>query len=528
MKKVSEKYNIQKVILIVLDGFGLAPRGPGNPITALNMPFLDSLISSFKSYSLVAAGLVVGLEWGVYGNSEVGHGAMGTGRVVVQSLARINSEIKDKKFFKNETFLKVLEHVKKNNSKVHLIGCVSPGGIHSHEGHLVGLLDFFTLNNFSSVYVHMITDGEDSILEEGIKSLERMKEPLFRSGAEIISIGGRNYTMDRVKNWPLIKKSWDVMVHNKGEKYKSAENYIKQSYKEGIYDPDIVPAYFVDEKGQSIKIEDGDGIIFFNFRNDRMRQIVAPFVFKDFKEFDRGKIFKNLMVATMTNYDDNFKVPVAYPPEVLQNTLGEIISKEGLKQIRIAEGEKEAHVTNFFNGGKLDAYKGEDRIIAYSRVLTGKGYLEHPEMSAPEITKNILDSIGKPYCLTVVNFANTDMVAHTGNLPAMEKALKIIDKLLEKIIKAIDFSKTMVIITADHGNAEELIDPATNKPDTQHSTANVPIIFVNEQFKETSEKNLDNLYKENPVGSLIDVAPTVLDLLGLSQPKEMSGSKILN
>ncbi|MEK7471595.1 MAG: 2,3-bisphosphoglycerate-independent phosphoglycerate mutase [Patescibacteria group bacterium] len=521
------KDKINKVILIILDGFGLAPRGSGNPITALNMPFLDNLISSYKSYSLVASGLVVGLEWGVYGNSEVGHGAMGTGRVVVQSLARINSEIKDRKFFKNEAFLKVLEHVKKNHSKVHLIGCVSPGGIHSHEGHLIGLLNFFAENNFSDVCVHMITDGEDSNSEEGIKSLERIKETLARSGAKIISIGGRNYAMDRVKNWPLIKKVWDVMVHNKGEKYKSSEDYIKKSYKDKISDPDIVPVYFVDKKGQSIKIEDDDGIIFFNFRNDRMKQIVAPFVFDNFKEFDRNHVLKNLLVATMTDYDDTFKVLVAYPPDILTNTLGEIISKKGLKQLRLAEGEKEAHVTNFFNGGKLDTYKGEERIIAYSRVLTGKGYLEHPEMSAPEITKNVLDFVNKSYSLIVVNFANTDMVAHSGNILAIKKALNIVDKSLEKIVKETDLSKTAIIITADHGNAEELIDPATNKPDTQHSTANVPIIFINEEFKDSSEKNLDNLYQENPIGSLIDVAPTILGFLGIDQPKEMSGSKII-
>jgi len=443
-------------------------------------------------------------------------------------LARINSEIKKKNFFKNEAFVKILEHAKKNNSKVHLIGCVSPGGIHSHEGHLFGLLNFFALNNFKDVCVHMITDGEDSVLEEGIKSLERIKEALAVSGAKIISIGGRNYAMDRVKNWSLIKKAWDVMVHNKGEKYKSPEDYIKKSYKDGVYDPDIVPAFFVDDQDKSIKIEDGDGIIFFNFRNDRMKQIVAPFVFPDFKEFNRGKIFKNLMIATMTNYDDAFKILVAYPPDVLTNTLGEIISKEGLKQLRLAEGEKEAHVTNFFNGGKLDAYEGEDRVIAFSRVLLGKGYLEHPEMSAPQITENILNSIDKPYSLIVVNFANSDMVAHSGNIPAIEKALNIVDKSLEKIIKATDLSKTMVIITADHGNAEELIDPATNEPDTQHSTSNVPIVFINEQSKDISEKNLDNLYQENPVGSLIDVAPTILSILDISQPKEMSGSNILS
>ena len=528
MGKENIKQKINKVILIVLDGFGLAPRGPGNPITAKNMPFFDSLISSYKSHSLVASGLVVGLEWGTYGNSEVGHGALGTGRVVVQSLARINSEIKDKKFFKNKAFLKILEHAKKNHSKVHLVGCVSPGGIHSHEGHLIGLLDFFALNDFSDVCVHMITDGEDSVLEEGIKSLKRIKEALSKSGAKIISIGGRNYAMDRVKNWPLIKKAWDVMVHNKGEKYSKTEDYINQSYKKGVYDPDIMPAFLVGDKEQGIKIEDGDGIIFFNFRNDRMKQIVAPFVFEDFKDFDRGCALKNLMVATMTNYDDSFKVLVAYPPDILSNTLGEIISKKGLKQVRIAEGEKEAHVTNFFNGGKLDAYKGEERIIAHSRILIGKGYLEHPEMSAPEITKNVTEAVDKEYSLVVVNFANSDMVAHSGNIPAIEKALQVVDKSLEKIVKSSDLSKTAIIITADHGNSEEMIDPDTDKPDTQHSTSNVPVIFINEQFAEKNKKNLDNFYQENPIGSLIDIAPTILSFLDIEQPKEMSGSKIIN
>lgn len=518
---------INRVILIILDGFGLAARGPGNPITAKNMPFFDSLVSSYKSYSLVAAGLVVGLEWGTYGNSEVGHGAMGTGRVVVQALARINSEIKNRKFFNNGAFLKVLEHAKKNNSKVHLIGCVSPGGIHSHEGHLIGLLNFFAENKFPNVYVHMITDGEDSGPEEAIKSLGKIKEAIAKSGAKIISIGGRNFTMDRVKNWSFIKKAWDAMVHNKGEKYEVPEDYIKKAYKEGIEDPDIPLGYLVDPKGKGIKIEDGDGIIFFNFRNDRMKQIVAPFVFKDFKEFDRGEVLKDLVVTTMTNYDDIFKVLVAYPPDILANTLGEVISKEGHKQIRLAEGEKEAHVTNFFNGGKLDPYNGEERVIAHSRVLTGNGYLEHPEMSAPEITKNILSSLDKSYKLTVVNFANSDMVAHAGNIPAIEKALTIVDKSIEKIVKAIDLAKTLIIITADHGNAEELIDPDTHKPDTQHSTSNVPIIFINKNFEEKTEKNLDNLYQQNPIGSLIDVAPTILGLLDIKQPKEMSGSKII-
>lgn len=523
-----KKSSINKVILIILDGFGLATPGPGNPIVSKNMPFLSSLISSYKSYSLTAAGLVVGLEWGIYGNSEVGHSAIGTGRVVVQNLARINLEIKDGTFFKNEAFLKILKHAKTNHSKVHLVGCVSPGGIHSHENHLIGLLNFFIKHNFDLVYVHMITDGEDSAPQEGVKSLVRIKKALPKPGACIASISGRNYAMDRVKNWPLIKKVWDVMVHGEGKQFKDPENYLKESYKNGIDDVDIVPATMMDGEGKSIKIEDGDGLIFFNFRNDRMRQLVAPFLFENFfKNFNTGQVPKNLMIATMTKYDDSFETLIAYPGQILVNTLGEVISKKKLTQLRLAESEKEAHVTNFFNGGKSNAYPKEDRLIESSRFLLGKDYLEHPEMFAGKITENILKNIDKSYSLIVANYANIDMMAHTGNILATKKALDIIDKILEKIIKSTNLSKTAIIITADHGNAEEMIDPQTGKADTQHSTENVPIVFVNEEFKEENEKTLDNLYKENPVGSLIDIAPTILNLLGIEKPEEMSGSSII-
>ncbi len=525
--KSKHRYNLEKVILIVLDGFGLGPPGPGNPITSGNMPFLNSLVSSYKSGSLVAAGLVVGLEWGTYGNSEVGHSAIGTGRVVVQSLARINSEIRDKKFFQNEAFLKVLAHAKNNNSKIHFIGCVSPGGIHSHEGHLIGLLDFFTTNEFSNVCVHMITDGEDSAPEEAVKSLERIGPALSKSGAKVASIGGRTYAMDRVKNWALIKKAWDAMVHGKGVESKSAEGYIRSSYKNKIYDADIEPASFLND-GKTYKIEDNDGIIFFNFRNDRMKQIVGSFVLPNFKEFDRGEVPKNLLVATMTNYSDDFKVLVAYPPQVIANTLGEVISKSGFTQLRLAESEKEAHVTNFFNGGKLDAYPGEERLISASKPFFGSEYLVHPEMSAEKITSNILSNIGKLYRLFAVNFANSDMVAHTGNISATKRALGVVDKCLEKIVNAADLSETAIIITADHGNAEELIDPSNSEPDTQHSTANVPVVFVHDKFKTDEGHTLDNLYQQNPKGSLIDIAPTVLSLLDIKQPKEMTGSKLIS
>ncbi len=521
-----KKNNLEKVILIVLDGFGLGPPGEGNPITSGNMPFLNSLVASYKSLSLVAAGLVVGLEWGTYGNSEVGHSAIGTGRVVVQSLARINSEIRDKKFFQNKAFLKVLEYVQKNNSKVHLIGCVSPGGIHSHEGHLIGLLGFFKENKFPNIFVHMITDGEDSAPKEGIKSLEKIKKALSDSGASIASITGRTFGMDRVKNWPLTKKAWEVMVHGKNQISNTPSEYLEESYKKEVYDADINPVSFLCGN-KSVKVEDGDGVIFFNFRNDRMRQLVASFVSEDFKDFDRGNAPKDLVVATMTNYDDNFKVLVAYPPQIITNTLGEVISKAGLAQLRLAESEKGAHVTNFFNGGKLDAYLKEERLIAQSRTLLGKDYLDHPEMSAPKITENILHNIDKNYSLLVINFANSDMVAHTGNIEATAKALSFVDKSIEKMKNSIDLTKTAIVITADHGNAEELIDPSNNEPDTQHSTSNVPLVIVSKNFEEKTSKTLDNLYKENPVGSLIDVAPTVLAILDIPQPKEMSGSRLV-
>jgi 2,3-bisphosphoglycerate-independent phosphoglycerate mutase len=520
-----KKYNLSKVILIILDGFGLGPPGPGNPITAKNMPYLNGLIGSYASKSLAASGLIVGLDWGIYGNSEVGHSALGTGRVIVQSLARINIEIKNGKFFKNSTFLEILEHVKKNASRVHLIGCVSPGGIHSHENHLIGLLEFFAKNKFEKVTVHMITDGEDSGPTESLVSLKRISSSLKSSGAEIASVGGRNFAMDRVKNWPLIKKAWDVMVHGKNLENKTAREYIEANHKKEIFDAEIEPASLPGTDGKSIKIEDNDAIIFFNYRNDRMKQIVSSFITHGFDGFDRGRVPANLAVATMTDYDDKFKVAVAYPPPVVPDTLGEIISKNNFRQLRLAESEKEAHVTNFFNGEKLDAYPKEERLIAPSR--SGLDYIAHPEMSIEKITKNIEDNLDKPYKLYIVNFANSDMVAHTGNIKAAVGALQAVDKSLEKIISSVDLKKVAVVITADHGNAEEMIDPDTKKPDTQHSTANVPLILVNDNFKKQSGENLENLFRQKEAGSLIDVAPTVLALLDLKQPRGMTGSPLL-
>ncbi len=525
--KYMEKEKIKKVILIILDGLGLGAPNPGNPVTSKNMPFLSELISKYYSSCLVAAGLVVGLEWGTYGNSEVGHSAMGTGRVVIQSLARINSEIKNSNFFVNEAFLKILNHAKEKKSKVHLVGCVSKGGIHSHEDHLFALIDFFVEHDFPNVCVHMITDGEDSPVNSGIESLKKIKERIVGTGTEIATISGRNFAMDRVKNWELTKKVWDTMVHGGEKIVLSDEEYLRESYEKRIFDADIEPISLSGKLGQSLKIENNDGIIFFNFRNERMKQLVASFALDEFNEFKRDGLPSNLLITTMTNYSNEFKVLIAYAPQIIKNTLGEIISKKGKTQLRLAESEKEAHVTNFFNGGRLEPYDGEERIITESRVFRNKDYIEHPEMSASIITENILANLSNNHSLVVANFANTDMIPHTGSIKATEKALSIIDSELKKIIENTDTSQTAILITADHGNAEELIDPSRYVPDTQHSTSNVPLILVHEDFKEENNKTLDTLYLENPAGSLIDIAPTILDLLEIEKPKEMSGSKIL-
>ncbi len=519
--------NIKKVILIVLDGLGVAVPSAGNPVTSQHMPFLNSLISKYYSSCLVASGLVVGLEWGIYGNSEVGHSAMGTGRVVVQSLARIDNEIKNSNFFINDAFLKTLEHSREKKSRVHLVGCLSKGGIHSHEDHLMALIDFFVEHDFPNVYLHLILDGEDSPVNSGIESFRKIKNRILETGVEIATISGRNFAMDRVKNWELTKKVWDTMVLGGKKIILSPEEYILDCYNKKIFDSDIEPISLSGRMGQSLVIKDNDSIVFFNFRNDRMKQLVAPFAIEDFKEFNREKSLNNILVTTMTDYDDRFNALVAYTPQKTLNTLGEVLSENGKKQLRIAESEKEAHVTNFFNGGKLTPYEGEERIIVPSRVLKNKGYIEHPEMSAGLITKSLLDNVFSNHSLVVVNFANTDMVPHTGSMAATIEALSIIDSELKKIVEFVDTEEIAIIITADHGNAEELIDPSRFVPDTQHSTANVPLVIVNENFLDESVKNLDNLYLEPPVGSLIDIAPTILHLLQIDKPEEMSGNKII-
>lgn len=516
----------KKIILVILDGFGLASPGKGNPITSSTVPFLNGLVSSYPSFSLVAAGLNVGMPWGTFGNSEVGHSVIGTGRIVVQELARINQEIRSGEFFKNPAFLKVLAHAKQHKSRIHLVGCVSPGGIHSHEEHLFGLLKLFGAKKGVEIFVHMITDGEDSPPNEALQSLKRLKAPLGDAGAKISTIGGRVYAMDRIGNWNLIKTAWDAMVEGRGKTIDSPEKYLEESYREGLADQEIIPAAVADAKNGQIR--DNDGVVLFNFRNDRMKQLVSALMDKKFDYFDRKTAPQNLCLATMTRYSDDFPVAVAYEPVAIPNSLGEILGKQGLKQLRVAEKEKEAHVTNFFNGGKIGPYPGEERNIVSSKSLTGNGYLEHPEMSAAKVADAIIAGVKNNYALIVANFANTDMIAHTGNMNAVKKALDIVDSSLGRIVKTCSVPGNLIIITADHGNAEELIDPLTNERDTQHSTSNVPIIFIAGSLKGMGScSGIEELAEKETRGALMDVAPSVLKLLGTEKPEEMTGSALL-
>jgi 2,3-bisphosphoglycerate-independent phosphoglycerate mutase len=520
----------KKVFLVILDGFGLAGKEPGNAILDAGMPYLNSLISQYPTLSVAASGLIVGLPWGQPGNSEVGHSAIGTGRIIIQDLAHINSEIRSGAFYENPALLEAIEHVKKNGSALHLMGCTSPGGIHSHIDHLIALLELAHKHRLEKVFVHIITDGQDMPPQDGITVLKTLAPFMKKAYARIASLSGRSYAMDRVLNWALTEKVWHAIVLGDATGITDPATYLTDGYGRGKTDYSIEPATVI-QGGQPIgTVQDNDACIFFDFRNDRVRQLAAPFVMGDeFKSFDRVRTPKNVIVVTMTKYAEEFNVPVAYPAPDLPSTLGQIISQKGWKQWRIAEKEKEAHVTNFFNGGRITPLEGESRDIVSSRMMEGKEYAEHPEMSAQKIVDSVLAKAHDDARLYVINFANPDMIGHAGNLQATIAAMEITDTMLKQLVDSlIADTDNAVIITADHGNAEELIDPLTGGEDTQHSTRNVPAIFITTDLKGKGQnQTLEELAGEAPIGTLVDIAPTVLYLFGLDKPIEMTGSRLI-
>ncbi len=503
------------MMLMILDGFGINENEQGNAVKLSKTPNIDKLMKTCPTSTIYTSGLKVGLPEGQMGNSEVGHTNIGAGRIVYQELTKITKSIEDGDFFSNKEFNIAIENCKKYNSKLHIMGLVSDGGVHSHERHLYALLELAKRKDFENVYVHCFMDGRDTAPASGEGYIVKLEEKMKEKGVgKIATLSGRFYSMDRDKRWQRIEKAYNAIVNGEGVKATSAVQAIEASYQTETFDEFIEPIVICNGETPIAKVEPHDSVIFFNYRPDRAREITRTFVDKEFKEFETRKDL-DLCVVCMTPYDDTLEnVEIAFKKEPLKNTFGEYISKNGLTQLRIAETEKYAHVTFFFNGGEEKQYKGEDRILVPSPKV--ETYDLKPEMSAHEVTTKVVDAINsKKYDSIILNFANPDMVGHTGNLDAAIKAVETIDECVGKVIEAINEVEGVALITADHGNCEQMIDYKTGEPFTSHTTNPVPLVLV----------GMDDVKLKD--GKLADLAPTMLDIMNLAKPEEMTGESLI-
>ena len=502
-------------MLMILDGFGMNEQEQGNAIKLANIPNINEILKKNPNTIIHTSGIDVGLPEGQMGNSEVGHTNIGAGRIIYQDLAKITKSIEDGDFFSKEEFIKAIENCKKNNSKLHIIGLLSNGGVHSHIRHLYGLLELAKRKDFEDVYVHCFMDGRDTPPASGENFIIDLENKMEEKGVgKIASISGRFYAMDRDKRWERVEKAYNALVNGEGEKSNSATVAIEESYRQELFDEFIKPTVICNSNGEPLaKIEENDSVIFINFRPDRAREITRAIVDENFDGFER-KYFKTFFVC-MTPYDETMpNVKVAFRKEEIKNTLGEYISKKGMKQLRIAETEKYAHVTFFFNGGEEKQYEGEDRILVPSPKV--ETYDLKPEMSAYEVTEKVIEAIEtKEYDLIILNYANPDMVGHTGSLEAAEKALEALDECVKKVYDTINKVGGVLLITADHGNSEQMVDYTTGEPHTAHTTNPVPLAIVGLRNKKLKE------------GRLADIAPTILDILELEKPEEMTGESLI-
>lgn len=505
-------------VLMILDGYGLNDRIDGNAIKQANTPVMDKLQAEYPFVKGYASGLDVGLPEGQMGNSEVGHLNMGAGRIVYQELTRITKAIKDRDFFENKELLSAIDNCKQNNSDLHLYGLVSDGGVHSHMTHIFALLELAKKNGLENVYVHAFLDGRDTPPTSGANFLIQLEDKMDEIGVgKIATISGRYYAMDRDKRWDRVKLAYDALVLGKGDKVPSAELCMTSSYSKNINDEFVIPTIISNNGKPTATIKANDSIIFFNFRPDRARELTRAFCDKEFDGFERANGYFPVKYVCFTEYDITIEnKSVAYKPQSLNNTLGEYISSLGLKQARIAETEKYAHVTFFFNGGVEKENEGENRILVSSpKVAT---YDLQPEMSAIEVTDKFVEAIeSNKYDLIITNYANPDMVGHTGIMEATIKAIETVDKCVGRVIEALLKVDGQIFICADHGNSDQLIDYETAKPFTAHTTNPVPFILVN--YKD------DVILREG--GKLADIAPTLLEMMEIPQPVEMTGESLL-
>ena len=505
-------------VLMILDGYGMRDTCEHNAVCEAKTPIMDQLMSQCPFVRGNASGLAVGLPDGQMGNSEVGHLNMGAGRIVYQELTRITKSIEDGDFFENPEFLAAADTCKKNDSALHLFGLVSDGGVHSHLTHLFGLLEFAKRQGLKKVYVHGFLDGRDTPPTSGKEFVAELEKKMQQLGiGEVASVMGRYYAMDRDKNWDRVQKAYDVLTKAEGEKAESACAGIQASYDKEVNDEFVVP-FYVEKDGKPVAtIQDGDSVIFFNFRPDRAREITRAFCDEGFTGFAREKKL-DLTFVCFTDYDETIgNKLIAFKKEEIKNTFGEFLAAHHMTQARIAETEKYAHVTFFFNGGVEEPNEGEDRILVPSpkEVPT---YDLKPEMSAPIVCDKLVEAIesGK-YDVIIINFANPDMVGHTGVESAAIKAIETVDACVGRAVEAIKAAGGVLFICADHGNAEVMVDEATGEPWTAHTTNQVPFVLV----------GADPAYKLREGGRLCDIVPTLIELMGLEKPKEMTGESLL-
>ncbi len=506
------------VVLMVLDGYGLNEKKEGNAIAQAKTPVMDQLMAECPFQKGNASGLSVGLPDGQMGNSEVGHMNIGAGRIIYQELTRITKAIEDGDFFKNKALLAAIENVKKHGSDLHLFGLLSDGGVHSHNTHLYGLLELAKQNGIENVYVHPFLDGRDTAPTSGKGFMEELQEKMTQIGVgKIASVHGRYYAMDRDNNWDRTEKAYNALVAGEGKKATDAVQAVADSYAEEVNDEFVVPTV-IEEDGKPVAtVKANDSIIFFNFRPDRARQITRAFCDEKFEHFNRVNGFMPLTFVCFTDYDETIgNKLIAFEKESIDNTFGEFLAANGKTQLRLAETEKYAHVTFFFNGGVEEPNKNEDRSLVKSPAVAT--YDLQPEMSAPEVGERLTAAIvsGK-YDVIVINFANPDMVGHTGVIPAAIAAVERIDQCVGAAVEAVKKVNGVLFICADHGNAEQMIDYETGAPFTAHTTNPVPFILV----------NYDDAYTLREGGCLADIAPTLIEIMGLEQPKEMTGKSLL-
>jgi len=520
LKKSSGTIKKKPILLMILDGYGLSDKKEGNAILAAKTPNLDRLFLTYPHSILEASGMSVGLPEGQMGNSEVGHLNIGAGRVVYQDLTRITKSIRDGTFSRNVTLIRAMEKTKKNNSSLYLMGLLSDGGVHSHNTHLYALLELAKKHGLSKIFIHAFLDGRDVPPKSALSYIADAEKKMKELGGHFATISGRYFAMDRDKRWDRVEKAYDVMTLGKGAVAESAAVAVQNAYERGETDEFVIPTVITGNRGnkentinnrQAPVISDNDSVIFFNFRSDRAREITRALTNGNFSDFKR-KIYPHTHFVCMTQYDETFNLPVAFPPESMKNILADILSKGHLRQLRIAETEKYAHVTFFFNGGREEPVEGEERILVPSPKVTT--YDLQPEMSAYTVTDEVEKAVSSgKYDVIILNYANLDMVGHTGIFNAAVKAVETIDNCIGRVEKAVSSAGGLLILTADHGNAEQMLD-GSGGIQTAHTCDPVPFIFCD------TGARLRN-------GILADIAPTLLEILGIEKPTEMTGKSLI-